>query len=74
MVKKLTKLGNSYGIVIDRAILDILKITPETPLDLSTDGDGLVIRPVRTADRDEALMVGRRIMAVHKRNLEKLAK
>jgi antitoxin component of MazEF toxin-antitoxin module len=74
MVKKLTRLGNSYGVVIDRAILDLLKITPDTPLELSTDGDGLVIRPLRTADRDEALRVGRRIMTEHARNLRKLAR
>ena len=74
MVKKLTRLGNSYGIVIDRPILDLLKITPETPLELSTDGDGLVIRPVRTIALKEARKVARRILSAHARTFEKLAK
>ena len=47
MVKKLTKHGNSLALVIDRAILDLLKISTDTPLDVSTDGQVLVIAPVR---------------------------
>ena len=47
MVKKLTKHGNSLALVIDRAILDLLKIHPDTPLDVSTDGQVLVITPIQ---------------------------
>ncbi len=47
MVKKLTKHGNSFALVIDRAVLDLLKISTETPLDVSTDGQVLIIAPVR---------------------------
>lgn len=45
MVKKLTKHGNSLALVIDRPILELLKIDAETPLDISTDGARLVIEP-----------------------------
>jgi len=38
MIKRLAKHGNSLALVIDRAILDLLKIDLETPLDISTDG------------------------------------
>jgi hypothetical protein len=38
MVEKLTKHVNSLALVIDRPILDLLKIDPDTPLDISTDG------------------------------------
>jgi antitoxin component of MazEF toxin-antitoxin module len=51
MVKTLTKHGNSYALVIDRAILELLKITPETPLEISTDGKTLTIAPVADATR-----------------------
>ncbi len=47
MVKKLTKHGNSLALVIDRAVLELLKISTDTPLDISTDGQVLVIAPVR---------------------------
>ena len=47
MIKKLTKHGNSLAVVIDRAILDLLRIDADTPLEISTDGQVLVISPVR---------------------------
>jgi antitoxin MazE len=51
MVKKLTKHGNSLALVIDRPILDLLKIDPETPLDVSTDGRQLIVRPAKPSAR-----------------------
>ena len=51
MVKMLTRHGNSLALVLDKPILELLKITAETPLQISTDGTSLVISPV-TADRE----------------------
>lgn len=51
MVKKLVKHGNSLALVIDKPVLDILKIDAETPLDISTDGDILIISPEREGKR-----------------------
>jgi antitoxin component of MazEF toxin-antitoxin module len=47
-MKKLTKHGNSLALVIERPILDLLKIDADTPLEISTDGDVLVVRPHRS--------------------------
>jgi len=47
MVKTLTKHGNSYALVIDKPIMDLLHMTPDTALELTTNGDKLVISPVR---------------------------
>jgi antitoxin MazE len=51
VTKKLTKHGNSLALVIDRPILDLLKIDTETPLDLSTDGRRLIIAPAEQSVR-----------------------
>ena len=51
MVKKLTKHGNSLALVIDRPILDLLKIDPETPLEVSTDGKRLIVAPAKPSPR-----------------------
>jgi antitoxin MazE len=51
MLKKLTKQGTNLALVIDRPLLDLLKIDPETPLDISTDGKRLTVAPVYTAGR-----------------------
>jgi antitoxin MazE len=53
MTKTLTRHGNSLALVIDRAVLDLLKIDADTPLDISTDGQVLVITPVRDRRRRE---------------------
>lgn len=52
MVKKLAKHGNSLALVIDRAVLDLLNIDTDTPLDISTDGEVLIVSPVRDDSRE----------------------
>ena len=47
MIKQLTRTGNSYALVLDRAILDLIRIDPDTPLEISTDdGKRLIVTPV----------------------------
>jgi antitoxin MazE len=53
MVKKLTKHGNSLALVIDRPILDLLKIDPDTPLEVTTDGKQLIISRAKPSARRE---------------------
>lgn len=51
MVKKLVKHGNSLALVIDKPVLDLLKIGPDTPLEIITDGSALVISPASGGKR-----------------------
>jgi antitoxin component of MazEF toxin-antitoxin module len=51
MTKKLTRHGNSYAVVLDRGVLDLLKIDQDTPLDISTDGNVIILAPIRDAKR-----------------------
>ena len=51
MIKKLSKHGNSLALVIDRPILELLGIDESTPLEVSTDGQALVLVPVRDKRR-----------------------
>lgn len=51
MIKKLTRHGNSLALVMDRGVLDLLSIDTDTPLDISTDGEVLIISPVRDEKR-----------------------
>ena len=55
MVKKLTEHGNSYALVIDKPILEMLRISADTPLELTTDGDALMVSPVRGEAREAQL-------------------
>lgn len=51
MIKKLTRHGNSAALVIDRAVLDLLNIDIDTPLEVSTDGKALIVTPVHDEER-----------------------
>ena len=45
MTKTLTKHGNSLALIIDKPILDLLRVTGETELEITTDGRRLIIDP-----------------------------
>lgn len=51
MVKKLTKTGNSLALVLEKTLLDRAGIDASTPLEVSTDGEVIVISPVRARRR-----------------------
>ena len=51
MIKRLSKHGNSLALVIYRSVLDLLKIDARTPLEITTDGELMLISPVRDARR-----------------------
>lgn len=74
MIKKLTAIGNSLGVVIDRPILDLLDITKDTPLELKTDGEALIIRPVKLSKKARVRESAGRMTSVHEGTLRKLAR
>ena len=55
MEKRLTKTGNSLALVLDRELLERTGISAETVLDVSTDGDVIVVTPKRAKGRAEKL-------------------
>lgn len=50
--KRLTKVGNSLALLIDKPILELLGIDAGTVLDVTVDAQGrLVVAPVRPATK-----------------------
>jgi antitoxin MazE len=74
MIKTLRPIGNSLGLIIDRAILELLKIDRDTPLEIRTDGESLIIRPVHGDHSARVRESAMRMMETHHETLEKLAK
>jgi len=75
MTKRLQAIGNSAGIIIDKPILELLGITPETELELSTDGQRLIITPVsEKSRRSRVARLQARVVASHEKTFRKLAK
>lgn len=74
MIKKLTTVGNSLGLIIERPILELLDITKDTALEVKTDGEALIIRPAKLTKKERVRESAKRMMAIHDEALKKLAK
>jgi antitoxin MazE len=74
MVKTLTKHGNSLALVIEKPILELLGANAETPFDITTDGQVLILSPVKDADRREKFQSALgKVNARYPKALKKLA-
>lgn len=76
MIKRLSVLGNSAALIIDKPILELLHITAQTDLEISTDGNVLMILPMRDNSQHEAKLMAayERVVKRHGKTLEKLAR
>jgi len=74
VIKNLVKHGNSWALVIDKPILELLKIDPEQPLELSTDGRTMTIAPIASDQRTGKVRAARKkVNARYKKVFKKLA-
>lgn len=75
MIKNLTAHGNSAALIIDKPILELLDITMDTPLKITTDGRNLIISPLRGTTREEGFKQALiKVNARHASTLQKLAR
>ena len=74
MVKKLTAIGNSLGLIIEKPILELLDIDKDTVLEVRTDGEALIIRPQRKNRSARLKAAAERMMEAHDETLRKLAR
>ena len=51
MRKKLTRTGTNLALVLDKQLLDRAGIDTDTPIDVSTNGQVIVLSPVRDRRR-----------------------
>jgi antitoxin MazE len=73
MRKHLSPIGNSLGLVLDKPILELLRIGRETELEISTDGHRLIIEPVREKS-ERVREATERVLKKHAKTMAKLAK
>ena len=75
MTKKLVQHGNSAALIIDKPILELLKINFETALEITTDGSKLIIAPIvgleKSAKRVKESL--KKINNKHSKTLKKFA-
>ena len=75
ITKKLTKHGNSYALVIERAILELLGIDADTLLQISTpDGSSIVVTPLKNKEEKQRFSNSmKKINKKYGRTLKRLA-
>jgi antitoxin component of MazEF toxin-antitoxin module len=54
MIKTLARHGNSLALVIDKPVLELIGADADTPFEISTDGQVLILSPVKDEHRREA--------------------
>ena len=79
MKKTLTKHGNSLALIIDKPILEILKISDKTELELSIENEGLMIKVSGKTNKEslssiEIDAIAKKIMDKYDPVFRKLAK
>jgi antitoxin component of MazEF toxin-antitoxin module len=67
MIKKLQKIGNSRGILLEKPLLKLLKVEDDDSVEIIPHEDGLLIKKV---DVESAY---REISKKHRKTLDKLA-
>lgn len=73
MIKTLTTHGNSAALIVDKPIMELLGITMDTPLKISTDGKSLIISPLAEGDHEQRLQEAlQRVNKKHGKTLKRL--
>jgi antitoxin component of MazEF toxin-antitoxin module len=74
MIKTLTKHGISLALVIEKPILELIGADADTPFDISTDGQVLILAPVKAPPRSSAFKAAlNKVNARYPKALKKLA-
>jgi antitoxin component of MazEF toxin-antitoxin module len=66
MIKKIQKIGNSQGIVLDKALMKLLKVEDDDRVEIVPHNEGLLIKKV------EAKSAYEEISKKHRKSLDKL--
>ena len=74
LVKKLIRVGDSTGVILDPEILRQVDIEPDSEVEISVEDSVIVIRPCRHTDDDNARAAGRNVIRNRGRLLERLSK
>jgi antitoxin component of MazEF toxin-antitoxin module len=74
MIKTLTKHGNSLALVIEKPVLELIGADANTLFEISTDGQVLILSPLKGKGRDAAFQTALdKVNARYPKALKKLS-
>jgi antitoxin component of MazEF toxin-antitoxin module len=76
MRKRLAQVGNSLALVIDKPILELIGIDATTELDMTYDGQKLIVTPIRATqpENDAFRKSVAETIEKHRKTFQKLSK
>ena len=74
LVKRVTRVGNSAGLTFDQPILKQVGWEIGTQVEITVQGEQIILSPHRYASDEEAKAAGERVVATRRTMLERLAK
>ena len=66
MIKPLRKIGNSQGVIIDKPILELMKMSNNDSFDVEFRDGGLFLKPITMKD------IYKKRAAIHRKSLDRL--
>jgi antitoxin component of MazEF toxin-antitoxin module len=73
LVKRLTRIGTSSGVILDRAVLRQVDLEPDSEVEVSVEGKRIVITAHRYASDADFEAAKRKVLGANRRALERLA-
>ena len=76
LVRKLSQIGNSKGIILPQTVLEMLDWDVDSEVELKIEGKKLIVSPRRRryATDEEGKAVADKVFTKHRRLMEKLSK
>jgi antitoxin component of MazEF toxin-antitoxin module len=74
LVKRLSRIGTSSGVILDRAVLRQVDLEPDAEVEVSVEGKRIVITAHRYASEPEFADAKRKVFSANRKSLERLAK
>jgi antitoxin component of MazEF toxin-antitoxin module len=74
LVKRLTRIGTSSGVILDRAVLKQVDLEPDAEVEVAVEGKRIVISAHRYATAAESAAAKRKVFSANRPSLERLAK
>ena len=56
MLRTLKRHGNGYAFVVEKNVMELLGLTPDTPLEVRTDGKSLIVTPATVPSNERMTM------------------
>ncbi len=74
LIKKVTRVGNSAGVTIDQAVMNLVGWEIGTEVEFRIEGDQIILSPHRFATDAEAKAAGEKVVRERRALLARLAK